>query len=145
VLTTNQKGAIAEAAIVNEAVRLGIGVWRPFADHERYDVILDVGAQLLRVQCKYAPRRGEVVVIRLRTARRTSSGMLRTLYSSGEIDAFAAYCPETDRCYFLPLADCIGRFEVCLRLTSTLNNQRNRVNWARDYEFGAKLGAVLGP
>jgi hypothetical protein len=75
----------------------------------------------------------------------TSSGMLRTLYSSGEIDAFAAYCPETDRCYFLPLADCIGRFEVCLRLTSTLNNQRNRVNWARDYEFGAKLGAVLGP
>jgi hypothetical protein len=30
-LTTNQKGAIAETAIAHEAVKLGIGVYRPLA------------------------------------------------------------------------------------------------------------------
>jgi hypothetical protein len=35
VLTTNQKGAIAETAIAAAAVRLGIGVWRPLVDGGR--------------------------------------------------------------------------------------------------------------
>src|SRR5207248_954519 len=51
VLTTNQKGAVAEAEIAAEAIRLGIGVWRPVSDHERYDLILDVGGRLVRTQC----------------------------------------------------------------------------------------------
>ena len=38
-LTTNQKGAIAETAITAEAVRLGIEVYRPVAEHGRYDMI----------------------------------------------------------------------------------------------------------
>ena len=144
-LTTNQKGAIAEAAVVNEAVRLGIGIWRPFSDHERYDVIFDLGERLVRVQCKHASQRRNVIVVSLRTARRTANGMLRTLYAAGEIDAFAAYCPETDRCYFLPLAELAGRPSISLRVSAPRNNQERRINWARDYEFAAKLEAGLGP
>ncbi len=41
-LTTNQKGLIAETAIMHEAAKLGIGVARPL-DDERYDLILDLG------------------------------------------------------------------------------------------------------
>jgi hypothetical protein len=47
-MTTDQKGAIAEAAIALEAMRLGIGVFRPLGD-ERYDMILDLRPRLLRV------------------------------------------------------------------------------------------------
>src|SRR3954470_17527611 len=50
-LTTNQKGAVAETAIAHEAIKLGIGVYRPVAD-ERADLILDLRPRLLRVQCK---------------------------------------------------------------------------------------------
>jgi len=50
-LTTNQKGFIAESAIALEAARLGIAVYRPFTD-ERYDFIVDMRSRLLRVQCK---------------------------------------------------------------------------------------------
>jgi hypothetical protein len=39
-MTTDQKGAIAEACIAAEAIKLGIGVFRPLAD-ERYDLIFD--------------------------------------------------------------------------------------------------------
>jgi hypothetical protein len=41
-LTTDQKGAIAETAIVHTAIKLGIGVAKPIAD-ERYDLIFDFG------------------------------------------------------------------------------------------------------
>jgi hypothetical protein len=41
-LTTNQKGLVAETAVVHTAVKLGVGVARPL-DDERYDLILDLG------------------------------------------------------------------------------------------------------
>jgi len=41
VLTTNQKGAIAEAAVAKEAIKLGIGVYAPYGD-ERCDFIFDL-------------------------------------------------------------------------------------------------------
>ena len=51
-LTTDQKGAVAETAVVHAATKLGIGVYKPVSDGERYDLIFDLGAELVRVQCK---------------------------------------------------------------------------------------------
>jgi hypothetical protein len=51
-LSTDQKGAIAESAIAHAAIKLGIGVYRPLSDGERYDLIFDLGERLERVQCK---------------------------------------------------------------------------------------------
>src|SRR6476661_1614748 len=51
-MTTDQKGAIAEACTAAEAIKHGIGVFRPLAD-ERYDLIFDLRPKLLRVQCKW--------------------------------------------------------------------------------------------
>ncbi len=56
-LTTNQKGAIAESAIVHEAIKLGIEVYRPVSEGGRFDLIFVLGDRLVRVQCKWAPRR----------------------------------------------------------------------------------------
>ena len=53
-LTPDQKGAIAESSIAAAAIKLGIGVLEPLSDGRRYDLIFDVGSQLLRVQCKWA-------------------------------------------------------------------------------------------
>ena len=67
VLTTNQKGAIAETAIVHAAIKLGAEVYRPVADGGRYDLILTCDERLLRAQSKWAVHQGEVAVqIRLR-------------------------------------------------------------------------------
>ena len=59
--------------------------------------------------------------------------------------AFAIYCGDTDRCYFTHTTELDGRSRLQLRLGKTRNNQRSRINWARDFEFGAKLKASLGP
>jgi PD-(D/E)XK endonuclease len=139
VLTSDQKGAVAEAAIAFAAIQLGIGVSRPFGD-EAYDLIFDLGDRLVRVQCKWAMRHGDVVQIRCYGSRRNANGLLRRFYSEHEVDAFAAYCAELERCYFLPFASLPSRVQVNLRLSAPRNNQRLRINWASEFEFAATLG-----
>ena len=81
-MTTDQKGAIAEAAIAAAALKLGIDVYRPVAEGGRYDMIFDLEASLLRVQCKWSPRRGEVLVVQLperpKVALERASSVVRT-------------------------------------------------------------------
>ena len=143
-LTTNQKGAVAEAAVAYEAVKLGIGVYKPIAD-EPCDFILEIGQQLLRVQCKWAVRHGDVIVIRTRRCRRGREGLIHRSYTADEIDVIAAYCEDTDKCYLLPHEMSVDRVAVQLRLEPTRNNQIRCIKWARDYELRATLIRLLGP
>jgi hypothetical protein len=123
-LTTNQKGLIAENAVVRRAILLGIGVSRPI-DDERYDLILDCRPCLVRVQCKWAVRDADVVTVRCYTCRRGPNGMIVRRYTADEIDAFAAYCLELDTCYLLPRGEFDGKRFVHLRLAPARNNQRS--------------------
>ena len=138
-LTTNQKGAIAETAIVHQATKLGVDVYRPVAEGGRFDLIFVLDDRLVRVQCKWAPRSGDVVVVRCYSSRRARDGMRVRAYTPAEVDAFAAYCPEVDRCYFLPIELLSGRRNIQLRLGPSRNNQRLGVHWASEFEFEATL------
>ena len=138
-LTTDQKGAIAETAVVHEATKLGIEVYRPVSEGGRFDMIFLLGDRLARVQCKWARSVGDVIIVRCYSCRRAREGLRTRRYTSDEIDAFAAYSPETERCYFLPI-DIVGpRAHIQLRLSPTRNNQRLGVHWADDYDFAATL------
>ena len=50
-LSTDQKGNIAEAAIALAAAKLGVVVYRPLGEGGRCDMIFEIGDDLLRVQC----------------------------------------------------------------------------------------------
>ena len=143
-LTTNQKGTLAEAKITAVAIELGFGVSRPL-DDERYDLILDLRPVLLRVQCKWASRVGDVVTARLYTSRRGPNGLISRGYTTGEFDAFGLYCAENDRCYLLPADEFVQNRQVHLRLLPSRNNQQLGIRWARRYEFGATLSPLPGP
>ena len=135
--TSNDKGNVAEAEVVAAATRLGIPVLRPTAEHTRYDLVFDLPGGLTRVQCKWAPRKGEVVVVRWHSTRRGRTGYIRSNYTAEEIDAVAAYCPGTDACYFIPVAAVGDRTAIQLRLSPPANGQRAAVHFAADYELGA--------
>jgi PD-(D/E)XK nuclease superfamily protein len=143
VLTTNQKGLIAETAVMHECAKLGIPVAQPLGD-ERYDLVLDLGTALLRVQCKWAAKPGDVSVVRCRTCRRGREGLIHRSYRAGEIDAVAAYSPDTERCYLLPAELSVECADVALRLAPTKNNQAAGIRWARDFEFAARLKSLQG-
>jgi PD-(D/E)XK endonuclease len=138
-LSTSQKGAAAEAEVAAAAIRLNLVVLRPLCDGERYDLVIDVGDELLRVQCKWASRHGNVLHACCVTSRHTPKGYRRTTYSSEEIDAIAAYAPDTDTCYLIPIQEVSGQGMISLRVAPTGNNQALHVRWARDYELAASL------
>jgi PD-(D/E)XK endonuclease len=140
IVTTNQEGAIAETAIAHAATKLGIEVYRPVAEGGRYDLIFVTDTQLLRVQCKWAAVRGDVLYVPCVSSWRSGDGFVHRPYSAAEIDAVAAYSMELDRCYFVPIGRVDGRPSIALRLAPTRNNQRRRINWAEEYELAARLG-----
>jgi hypothetical protein len=138
-LTPSQKGAAAEAAVAAAAIQLGLTVLRPLCEGRRYDLVIDMEPDLLRVQCKLARQLAGVLSVRIATSRYTPRGYVSTSYTSEEIDAVTAYSPELQRCYLIPIDEVSGRGAIHLRVDPTRNNQAERIKWARDYEFSAMV------
>lgn len=133
----NHKGNAAELAIAAEAARLGLEVYSPLTEHGRCDLVLGIGGRLLRVQCKWAGRVDDVILVRLATSRRGSHGYVRTRYASTEVDAIGAYCDELKSCFLIPIEIAEGKAAVSLRLAPARNGQRAALHWAEQYRLGA--------
>jgi hypothetical protein len=144
VFSTNRKGAIAEAEIAVAAVRLGIPVYVPVAEHGRSDLVLEIAGRLLRTQCKWGAldTSGNVIKVSLQTSRFTPNGYVHTSYSDNEIDLVAAYCGGVDRCYLLPRELVTRRNAISLRLTPPRNGQRACINLASDFEFAGAVAQL---
>jgi hypothetical protein len=139
-LTPSQKGAAAEAAIAAAAIELGLVVLRPLCEGSRYDLVIDLEPELLRVQCKWAQHLGGVVAVNLTTSRHTPNGYVRTAYTPAQVDAIAAYSSELDRCFLIPIAEVAGGRAINLRVAPTRNNQARGIRWASDYCFAELIG-----
>jgi prevent-host-death family protein len=137
VFDSNHKGNVAELAIATEAARLGLSVLKPLTEHECYDLALGIGGRLLRVQCKWARKSGDVVVISFARHRRGPDGYIRRNYSATEVDAIGAYCGELDCCYLIPIELVAGRWTMQLRLCPARNGQRAALHFADEYRLGA--------
>jgi prevent-host-death family protein len=144
VLGTNRKGAIAEAKITAAAVELDVPVLRPVAEHGRYDLAFEIGGRIHRIQCKwgsYDPDAG-VIKVNLESTFLTARGYVRTAYSAAEIDFFAVYCGQLDRCYLLPIDFVDGRRAIYLRLAPSRNGQRACINLAEQFEFAGAVAQL---
>jgi hypothetical protein len=137
-LTPSQKGAAAEAAIA-AAIQLGLTVLRPLCEGRRYDLVIDLEPQMLRVQCKLARQLAGVLSIRLKTSRFTPGGYVTTSYTADEVDAIIAFSPELQRCFLIPISEASGRSALYLRLSPTRNNQAQGIKWARDYDLATMI------
>jgi hypothetical protein len=125
---TASRGNAAEAAVLAALIRSGFNVLVPFGDGHPYDLAVDLGPTLLRVQCKRAwSTRGCIVF----NSRSTDHGRGPRSYR-GLADIFAVYFPPTEGVYLVPMdgvAECEGR----LRLEPARNNQRKRTRPAADF------------
>ena len=143
-MNSNVKGAVAEQAIVLAAMKAGIPVLRPVAEHGRTDLAFDISGNLLGVQVKWGrlSRSADVVIVLLRTSRCTTRGHVRTTYEDGEVDLFAVHCGELDRSFLFPAAQFIGRQHLHLRLTAARNGQRACINLADSFEFAGAVAQL---
>jgi hypothetical protein len=126
-VNSNAKGNAAELKIAAAAADLGIPVLRPMTEHERYDLVFELGGRLLRVQCKWGSLKDGVVRANLAGCRFSpTQGYVRSTYDASEIDMIAIYVHELDRCYLIPIDAIKARTAVHLRVDppKTVNVER---------------------
>jgi prevent-host-death family protein len=139
----NHKGAIAEAKIAAAAIELGVPVLKPMSEHGRYDLVFDISNRLVRVQCKWATCKGDVVLVHVGGSYLSPRGYVRSTYAPDEVDAIAAYCADLEKCYVLPIELVAGKYQVHLRLVPPKNGQRAALIWAADHQLSGAI-AQLG-
>ena len=124
---------------------VGYAILLPFGENTRYDLVIDDGEVLARVQCKTGRLRAGA--IRFPTCstygHHRHPGESRRHYQ-GQIDYFAVHCPETGGVYLIPICDVSARSQGALRVEPTRNGQMKRLRWAANYEIGkVALSAAL--
>lgn len=112
----------------------GRRVLLPFGENVRYDLAIDGGGAIERVQCKSAVLHDGVVWFRTTSAygHHRSPRQLRRGYV-GEIDYFGVFCPATAGVYLVPVGDVPSRSEAALRTAPPRNGQRRRIRFAAPY------------
>jgi hypothetical protein len=123
---------------------IGYAVLVPFGENTRYDLVIDDGLSLMRVQCKTGRLRlGSVVFATCSTyAHHTNAKLIRRQYQ-GQVDYFGVYCPETEGVYLVPLEDVPTRSSAALRILPSRNRRRRGIRWAADYEI-AEVAITAG-
>ena|SRR5947207_10053606 len=106
-----KRGELIDLAFTFKAANLGFSVARPYGDSNRYDLIVDSGKRLLRVQVKSTVRvcRGGYSVHSTGSPNRAIPA-----YTAEEIDFLAAYIIPMDIWYIVPVIAFTPR--TCLQL-----------------------------
>ena len=113
------------------------------SEHGRYDLVFDLDHRLVRVQCKWASRKGSVIAVRVGGSYLSPRGYVRSTYALDEVDAVAIYCGDLDECYLLPIELVAGQRDLYLRLAAPKNAQRAALHWAATYTLPGAI-AQLG-
>src|SRR5207248_1785427 len=136
--TNEKKGEIAESIILARLVQLGCECLIPWGHDHRYDIAVDDGGKLIRIQCKMARYVEEWGILEFNTAityaRVGGKPHIRKGYK-GEADYFGVYSPDTGNVYLVPVDDVPIGSKGLLRLHAAKNNQQKDVKWAQDYEI----------
>lgn len=132
-LTTNTKGQLAVSKAEIRAFELGYLPSRPLYD-ARYDLIIDNGKKLIRVQVKYANGKSKnssgSVIVKLEYEDRKKR--LYT-YKETEVDVLVVYIPGIDKLCLFPREIFTSKRKLSIRLEKSKNNQKKGVIAAEDY------------
>ncbi|HZH90510.1 MAG TPA: group I intron-associated PD-(D/E)XK endonuclease [Pyrinomonadaceae bacterium] len=125
------KGNSAEAVVLAAYIQAGFLVSLPFGGGAAYDLVVDTGTGLIRVQVKTGKLESGCIVYNARRHRGSKYNTFRR-YRADELDAFAVWCPGNQQLYVVPVEHSLT-IEGRLRLLETQNFQEKKVRWARDY------------
>jgi hypothetical protein len=137
-MDTIARGNAAEAAVLNAFIRAGLVVFVPFGDGAPYDLVVDGGQALIKVQVKCGRLRDNCVAF---NSCGTDHGRGRMSYE-GRADVFGVHAPQLERVFIVPVEGC-ARFQARLRLTPTRNNQQRGVRYAGDYAVESWARSLL--
>jgi hypothetical protein len=129
---TKRIGDISEARVLAKLVDAGYEVLIPFGENHRYDLVIDDGERLSRIQVKTGRLHGGVIAFSCASSHAHRHGRSRPYF--GEVEFLAVYCPQTDKVYLLPEQE-LTATTAHLRLLPTRNNMAKSIRWASAFEL----------
>ncbi|SEO51125.1 PD-(D/E)XK endonuclease [Halogranum amylolyticum] len=133
---TKDAGDETEAKVLSELIANGYSVSVPFGDNDKYDLVVDTGKCLYRVQCKTAWQNKEETIRFNTHSQTTKGGEYHEHTYHGEIDAFLVRYPETETLYWIGIGDATEQ-KMELRFEGKIDHPS--INWAREYEFTGEV------
>jgi hypothetical protein len=133
VTNSKDRGDETEACVLQELIARGYSVSVPFGDNDKYDLVLDGGGELYRIQCKTAWS-NKPETIRFNThSQTTREGSYHEETYEEEIDAFIVRYPAEGTLYWVDIDEATEQ-KMELRFSADIDHPR--INWAESYELG---------
>ena len=106
-MDTKLKADIAESAVVTELLKKGFRVLRPLGDRLPYDLGVDSGKKLIRIQVKSAwfNKKDKCHVVDARRTKTNRRRMLRQRYNADDFDFAIIYLADSSAFYVMPVSD----------------------------------------
>jgi PD-(D/E)XK endonuclease len=128
---TKSIGELSELIVALELARAGYLVSMPLGENQRYDLVVDDGDKVSRVQVKTGRLRNGVILFNTYSSHCHRKGVACKPYTD-QIDFFGVYCRDTSSVYLVPIANTTPTSGT-LRVEATKNGQGSRVRWAEPY------------
>lgn len=130
------KGDRSTLAIMLALTEAGYAVLVPFGENTRYDLVIDDGVSLKRVQCKTGRlREGGIRFAACSSYAHHPNPRMVVRDYLDQIDYFGVYCPETHGAYLVPVQEAQVRRAGTLRVAPARNGQRRKIRFAADYQI----------
>jgi len=126
---TSDKGSIGELRVAADLILKGYNVFYPASSTSPFDLLVYKDGEYKRLQVKYRKIRNGVIPT---TVERHSISLNKIKAVKNDfMDVLAMYCPDTDKCYYIPQTEmnkCVS-----LRVEPTKNGQIKGIRMAEDF------------
>jgi PD-(D/E)XK nuclease superfamily protein len=112
-MTTNEKGNIGLAKVINSLVTNEFSIYLPFSDTSPIDLIVaNKKLETKKLQIKYIKAIKNIVTIRFSSVVNGK----RILVDPTGVDFWAVYCPDNDRVFYIPSVLVKGKKNFSFRI-----------------------------
>ena len=123
-MDTKLKADIAESSAITALLKRGFNVLKPVGDRLPYDLAVDIGGKLIKLQVKSAWSRNDVYIVDSRRTKTNRHLMLRQRYSNKDFDFALLYIEDLALFFVMPV-DVFNSYKSEITLIVGKETQRN--------------------
>lgn len=135
-MNSKTKGNLGEIAVAHEFIKWGCTVSFPFGDNARYDLVIDDGENLKKVQIKYTGSKSEndSWTCRCVSSMNHTTNKKFDTYKE-DVDIIAFYISEIDTCIMFDILEVGDKTSITIRESIPKNNQSKGIFFIKDHTF----------